>query len=762
MSFSTRLPALFALFGLLVAELPADPLSKKQEIDFFRDVPSRSLRGLGARSDGRLITGPVVKALPGSPGAELLWALEQADTRGEAWFVGTGPDGKILRVNTAARPDIAVETVIDLDETNVLAVRSLSGGRLLAGTSPQGTLVLSENGRVIARVALPVDSIFDLDISADGKTALVATGNPGRIYRVDIATLAKAGDSTEKVTSKEGLAAKGVALFGEIRDRNVRRIQRLPDGSIAAGSAPRGNVYRFPAGGGAPRTLLENREAEVSDFLVLPDGSFYAAITFASAPSERRIIRTPTTASGTTAPTSGDESLSLLESSRAERFSGRGQLVWFPADGFPETVATRTGVAFYRLARHGDLIVIAGGEQGELLAYDPIARRSLTLEAAAASQLLALAPVGSEATGMYLALGNNPAELYELNFSAAAQERRVETRRLDLGTPAELGQLRFARLRNVTPDGLRVEARVSYAAEELEGWSEWTPLTATDGGWFAPGLRGRYVQLRLTFSKPDAAGVEVDKASLAYLPQNRRPSLQDFRVIPPNFALLAREDSTVSPPLTTLGQLIGASRDEEKRTASSGSFLSSPIVPSPGTQVVYWSISDADGDAFAATFSMRREDEKDWTDITVDSTESYAQFDTSHMPDGTYFTRLTVHEQAPRDPASRLEVTFEADDLVIDHTPPEIQEATAARKANRVAVTVRGRDARSLLVGVEFVFNNGFKTEVEQPLDGILDGREETFVLDAPAAKVASATSVEVILYDEKANSVSRRIALPK
>ncbi|HEY0946804.1 MAG TPA: hypothetical protein VGD81_16100 [Opitutaceae bacterium] len=753
---------MLALLSLFAIELAADPLSKKQEIDFFRDVPSRSLRGLGARSDGRLIAGPVVKALPGSPGADLLWALDRADTRGEAWFVGTGPDGKILRVNTAARPDIAVETVLDLDETNILALRALSGGRLLAGTSPQGTLVLAENGKVVARVSLPVDSIFDLDLSPDGKTALVATGNPGRIYKVDVATLAKAGDSTEKVTSKEGLAAKGITLFGEIRDRNVRRIHRLPDGSLVAGSAPRGNVYRFPAAGGAPRTLLENRDAEASDFLVLPDGSFYAAITFSSAPSERRIIRTP---SATTAPSpspSGDEALSLLDTSRTERFSGRGQLVWFPADGFPETVATRTGVAFYRLARHGDLIVIAGGEQGELLAYDPVARRSLTLEATPAAQLLALTPAGPESKGVFLALGNNPAELYELSFAAAAQERRVETRRLDLGAPAELGQLRFARLRNLTPEALRVEARVSYAADEVEGWSEWTALAPKDGGWFSPGLRGRYVQLRLTFLKPDTAGVELDKASLAYLPQNHRPSLQDFRVIPPNFALLAREETSVSPPLTTLGQLVGASRDEEKRAGGSGSFLSSPIVPSPGTQVVYWSLSDVDGDTITATFSMRRDEEKEWTDMVVDTTDSYAQFDTTHLADGTYLTRLTAREQAPRAAADRLTVVFEADDLVIDHTPPEIQEATAVRKGERLAVTVRGRDARSLLVGVEFVFNNGFKTEVEQPLDGILDGHEETFVLDAPASKTAGATSVEVILYDEKTNSAARRIALPK
>ena len=32
--------------------LGADPLSKKTEIDFYRDVPSRDMHGLASRSDG--------------------------------------------------------------------------------------------------------------------------------------------------------------------------------------------------------------------------------------------------------------------------------------------------------------------------------------------------------------------------------------------------------------------------------------------------------------------------------------------------------------------------------------------------------------------------------------------------------------------------------------------------------------------------------------------------------------------------------------
>jgi hypothetical protein len=82
------------------------------------------------------------------------------------------------------------------------------------------------------------------------------------------------------------------------------------------------------------------------------------------------------------------------------------------------------------------------------------------------------------------------------------------------------------------------------------------------------------------------------------------------------------------------------------------------------------------------------------------------------------------------------------------------------REAGQVVVTVRGRDALSLLDGAEFTFNNGVHEEVEQPADGILDGMEETFVLELPAARLAGATSVEVTLYDSAGNGATRRLGL--
>lgn len=753
------LPA-FALTLAAAATLSADPLSKTLEIDFFREVPNRNLKALAVRSDGRVLPGPSQRELPGRIPADLLWTMAPT-TDGRAWLIGTGPEGKVFRVTTADGAELAAEEAIDLEATHVFAVLPLNENSFLSGTSPQGTVSLVRAGKVVAAVTLPADSIFDFALlPGPAPTVLVATGNPGRIYRIDLAKFETAGETKGKLSADE-LAKIGVSTFGEIRDRNVRRLLPLADGRVIAGSAPKGNVYAFPAAGGAPLLLLENREAEITDLLADDDGSFFAALTQSSTAGESRLNR-PSTAPAAPAPVLD---ASDADSAKAERFAGRGQLVYFPAGGLPETVVSRANTAFYRLAWHvGDAvkwILISGGEQGELLAYSPGERRSVNLGASASAQVNAILPSRTGTKARFHLLRNNPAGLAQLDFQDAA-ERSLETRKLDLGVPAEIGQVHFSQVAGPR-ENLRVALRTSFGSDELEGWSEWTPLQPLDGGWFAPGLRGRYVQLRVLHTQRHREPLTVDKATLHYLPQNRRPQLTDFRLFPAHLGLVPVGEPNAPAPTTTLGQLLFPSPREAKDDAGAkrkGGLLNSPIVPAPGAQIVYWSLTDADDDNLAATFSIAPEAADEWIDLAINTTESFVQFDVSHLPEGRYRSRLSVREQAPRPEPQRLGYVFETDVLTVDRTPPEVIGASVERGTASWRVGIEGRDALSLLEGAEFTLNNGARATLEHPVDGILDSRREKFVAEFTDAKAANATSVEIVLYDKSGNSTSRRLPL--
>jgi len=746
----------------ITGSVSAEPLSRKTDIDFFRDVPSRNLKGLATRSDGRLVAGPILKEIASPAPADLLWNLEPTPDPAK-WLIGTGPEGKIVEITfDSDQSSFTTREFAKLDDPQVFAIKRLADGSVLAGTSPKGALYLVREDTVVARAMLPVDSIFDL-LLLDDNTALAATGNPGRIYRIDLQKFATIGLIKDRITDTQILADRGITLFGEVRDRNVRRIVALADGHIAAGSAPKGNVYRFPQDGGAPIILQENRDAEVTDLLPQPNGDLYATVVFAASTGEARI------SPGGSRP-SKDPADPVVSLTPAERFGGRSSLLWFPASGFAEVLTSRSATAFYRVARQGDLLIVAGGEQGELIGYDLRNRLSLTFAGSTASQLNTLVPLPgaagtADATGKFLLLRNNAPGLAILDF-AATGPREIETRRLDLNTPALLGAFRLTRLRDVNASQLGVEVKVSQASDDVEGWGPWTPLkVAADGGWRAADLRGRHVKLRLRVMAEGAdsvsprsipAGLEIDRGALFSLPQNRRPALQDFRILTPGFAVIPAVEQPPSANVSLSQLLQTPNRDDEGKRK--GNFNSSQVVPSPGSQLILWTVADADNDNLLFNFSYRREGDEHWTEVVANSRESYAQFDTAQLPDGIYFTRLVATETAPRPTADRLGRTFETDDLIIDHTPPELSEATARRAGDVVIVSVRGEDKGSLLDGMEVVFNNGVRETVEQPADGVRDGREETFVLEIPLAKISNATSLEVTLYDAAGNQRSRRL----
>lgn len=741
-----------------------DPLSKKFDVDFFRDVPSRNLKGLATRSDGRLVSGPTLTELNAPAPADLLWCIEPTNDPTK-FLLGTGPDGRIVEVIlNPGNATYATRDLVKLDDPQVFAVKRLSDGSILAGTSPKGALYLIRDGKAVARVLLPVDSIFDL-LPIDDHTVLAATGNPGRIYRVDVRKFASVGLIADKITDAKILADRGLSVFGEIRDRNVRRLAAFSDGRIVAGSSPKGNIYTFTPNGGTPIILQENHDAEVTDLLPQANGDLYAAIVHSATTGESRITPAgPRTAAAAAKERERDHDTSDATPPpvQPDKFGGRSTLVWFPANGFAETLASRNGVAFYRLARQGDLIVVAGGDTGDLLGFDVKARLSLTFAGSVSAQLNGMLALPG-AAGKYLLLRNNAPGLALLDFGASGP-REAESRRIDLSTPARLGAVRFNRLRNLDAGAIKLDVRVNNGMDEVEGWGPWTPLQLdADGGWRADNLRGRSAKLRIQLPAPAGAnasaapgqGIELDHASIFVLPQNRRPLLQEFRVLSPNFGLVPSVDQPPSP-IVTIGQLLQTNtHDDDKRK---GGFTSSQVVPQPGAQVVLWTVTDPDGDNIDCTFSIRRDGDSAWTDVVTNTRDSYAQFDTGHLPDGIYFTRLVATEAEPRPTNERLTQTFETDDLVVDHTPPEILEATAKRVGDRVVVTVRGRDKLSLLDSIDVTFSNGVHDNVEQPADGVRDGREETFTYDVPIARVSNATSVEVTLYDAAGNSAARRL----
>ena len=143
--------------------------------------------------------------------------------------------------------------------------------------------------------------------------------------------------------------------------------------------------------------------------------------------------------------------------------------------------------------------------------------------------------------------------------------------------------------------------------------------------------------------------------------QNRRPILSDFRIFPPNLAVVPLPRITLAaiqhrrPDAVSLAVVVEG-MNPAKNTR--GSILGSPVVPQTGSQIIYWTVTDADGDTLAYTLSIRPENSETWTDLAVGIPAiPTCSSISARLPRAPISTRLTVQEQAPRPEKQRLTYT---------------------------------------------------------------------------------------------------------
>lgn len=749
-----------ALLASLLTASASGPFSQSKSINFYREVASRDIVGLGLRSDGRLIAGPMLQELAGIPLEDLWWDLEHLES--DSWLIATGPNGRVIKADIDSSGATYQTTPWGESGSNhIFVLKKLSADLIVGGSNPDGQVIFWDaQGEELARVALPADSVFDLLWDDRGERLLAATGNPGSLYQID-------PDVVLASSPDDNLESRGVTLLSSIRDRNLRRLALAADGAILGGSAPSGNLYRFSATQNEPVILMDQEAGEITDIQVGPNGDIYATLVVASGNTTRRVMQSANVQPPKEAESKAEDKKpdspapSIFEAPPIDAFTGRSELILVPGgDGIPRTLSSRNKVAMYRITRYGDKFLLGGGDDGEILGYDPLDRRALYFAGSNSAQINDIESLPN--SGEFLLLSNNPLALSKLS-SFRQGPRTAQTGSINLPTPSELGALRFNRLRDVDPVDLQIRMRANRSSDAAEGWTEWQTASREDDLWKVDGLIGKHVQVELELPADLAATAQLDQAELFFLPQNRRPVLRSFRIVSPNYGLVPRTTATqASTGNLTLGQVIGSSpnpsaNSEDKQRQA---LLSSNLVPQLGAQVVTWTVSDPDGDNLNAKFSVRASESDEWIDLSVGANQGWLQFDRRSLAEGTYFSRLWIEEDAPRTPEDRQHVEFATDDLVIDLTPPVITAATVSEASGKTTVSIEARDAYSALEGVRLAFNNGYSVEVNQPTDGMLDGRSEQFFTSIDQRLIAMATAVEIYVMDSADNVAVKRIKI--
>lgn len=172
-----------------------------------------------------------------------------------------------------------------------------------------------------------------------------------------------------------------------------------------------------------------------------------------------------------------------------------------------------------------------------------------------------------------------------------------------------------------------------------------------------------------------------------------------------------------------------------------------------GNVTLSWAAEDADADNLAFVVTYRPRGTKQWLtlhDRTYDKRQ--IELTPTDMPDGWYEVKVEVTDLPTNGPKSAKATARYSKPFLVDRTRPGLTASLAGRLLSGVA-----NDALSRIVRVE-VSLDGEPAQLAAARDGVLDGLQEAFDIEMPAAIERGAHTVLVTCYDESGNSSAVRV----
>jgi sugar lactone lactonase YvrE len=683
------------------------------------DFLKGDVEDLSIDSDGRVFLGPAAARLADTA-APFLWTL-MAGPDG-SFFAGTGNEGQVLRI---AR-DGKVSTFFDAVELEVHALAPAPNAGLYVATSPDGKIYQVAADGTAKTFFDPEDKyIWALASGRDG-AVYAATGEKGTIYRI----------------TPDG---KG-SVFYKTNTTNVVSLAIDRDGNVIAGTESPGRIFRIDPQGKA-FVLIDSPFKEIHAIRMADDGTIYAAAFSGTPGGEDRaepIITAPEptrqpvptvsaeitsitvlgdTSSGVIAPAGGGHEPRGTRNAKGAiyriRPDGLWDTVWEAMDDWP----------FDLLIEKDGALVVGTGKEGKLfrIAGDPA--RATLLARASARQVTALL---RDSAGRIVGGTSNPGKVFTLS-SERATRGTYDSEVRDAGTVATWGAIRWRA--SARPGEVEILTRSGNTAMPDETWSVWSKAYTSPEGEPIASPNARYLQWRAVL-KPDTpggAGPVLTSVTAAFLPRNLRPTVTSITVHPAGTAF-QRPFSTGELEIAGFEDNTSDGRSPTSQSsASSASTATPPVSPAlgrrvyqKGLQTFVWKADDENDDRMQYDISYRREGETAWKPLKRDLWDPIFVWDTTSVPDGTYYVKVTATDTPSNSPATALLGEMESVSFDVDNTAPRIEIQSALRTGPRATIKFIVDDGQSAVQRVEYSLDAS-RWRVAYPVDGIADSRREQF-----------------------------------
>ena len=695
------------------------------------DFLKGDVQDLSIDSDGRVVLGPAATVVA-ETAAPFIWtALAAAD--GSLW-AGSGNEGKVLRIAKDGR----VSTFFDAGELEVHAIAPAPGGGLYVGTSPDGRIYQVAADGTSKTFFDPDDKyIWSLAVDKAGNV-FAATGDKGVIYRI-----APDGRGTP---------------FYKTNATNVITLAFARNGELLAGTESPGRLFRIDSSAKA-FVLLDSPYREIHALRVADDGTIYAAAVSipqgADRPQEPSASEAPRGQVGTvSAEITG---VSMIEGAvgpgppqppRTPRRAGRGGIYRIQNDGLWDLVWDSGEDSPYDLLiePNGSLLVGTGTE-GKIFRIAGEPARATLLARAGARQVTSLL---REAGGRIIGTTSNPGKL----FTIAPQPARRGTYESDIrdaGTVATWGVIRW---RAVTNGGqVELFTRSGNTATPDETWSSWSKAYNTSDGEQIVSPNARYLQWRAVISSNSASPI-LTSVTAAYLPRNLRPLISSITVHPAG-TVFQRPFATGDPEIAGYQDNTADGRQGAAGQIQAGAPALGRRQYQKGLQTFVWKAEDGNEDRLQYDVSYRREGETAWRVLQRGLWDPIFVWDTTSVPDGTYFVKVAASDAPSNSPATALLGELESTSFDIDNTPPRVEVQPSGRAGNRTSITFFVRDEQSPVQRVEYSLDAS-RWRIVHPKDGIPDSRREEFEVLLDEAEAGRSV---IIRATDAMNNVSTAVA---
>lgn len=721
-----------ALAMLLPTAARAEHTRYWREADYSQFVKGTA-HGVAIRSDGALQPAPKFDSFA-DPSLAYIWALRM-DSRGRLYAAG-GPNAKVLRFDDSGKSS----TVFESPELAAQAIAIDSKDDLYVGTSPDGKIYrVATDGTKSVFFQPKTKYIWALAIDSHGDL-FVGTGDRGQIF----------------VVAPDG---KG-QLFYQSADSHARSLAFDSKGNLVVGTDPHGLIVRIPIerkssdaipSAGSPFVIYEMDKQEVTSMVQDADGNLYAAAIGEKTHLTAIPAMVPAVIPQTAAPAPNAQTTVVLSEGAATPPRGAAivptypmlvptggtQVVKIAPDGSPTTVWTsQTDLVFSLALSPAGRLLLGTGDNGSVV--ELVGEGVYADVAKTASEQVTSVLTGSG--GKIFVATANPGKIFTMgpgleangSFESDAFDAKIFSRwgRITWwGEGADNGKVEFY-------------LRCGNTSDPDKNWSPWSGPYTISAGEDTSCPASRFAQWKLTFPNPAGeSAANISWVSLAYLPKNVAPTIDDIAVQDPGIRLTGfptQASGGMVPVQVRMPNPRGDTPSGPPMNAEAGSAAGTFKAQAPlqgykdkGWQSVVWSAHDANDDDLLFTIYYRAEDQGTWHILKDKLNENYYSWDTASMPDGAYYLKIRASDSPSNPPNDALWAERVSDRWVVANTPPRIDHLRAGSGLLNTRASFDAVSAFGPIASAQYSIDAG-PWQTIFPTGQLSDAPKESYYIEIP------------------------------